>query len=223
VGKPWLVFGGWAISPEILKPLFGDESFYVDINKIMPLLFDGGELNLNWTGIIKKMNECLAIDVAGIVGWSTGAIIACALTQYVTVKRLVLFSATPSFCRREGFKYGMRATVIRSMISKLQEKNDGVVKDFLIQCGLNDDETKNSRYDDQTLIKGLMFLEQVNLIGALKKLECACLVIHGRDDKIIPSHAGETLAGMIGAECKLVDGGHAFFANRVDETKRMIG
>jgi pimeloyl-ACP methyl ester carboxylesterase len=77
-------------------------------------------------------------------------------------------------------------------------------------------------YDKEALIKGLMFLETANLLGVVKKTECETLVVHGRDDRVIPYHAGEALAGMMGAECKLLDGGHAFFTDRCDEVKRII-
>jgi pimeloyl-ACP methyl ester carboxylesterase len=223
MGKPWLVFGGWAISPDILRPIFGEESAYVDINEIVPMLVDGELLIENWAEVVKKkVDEYLTMDIAGIAGWSTGAIIACALVKQVPVKKLVLLSATPSFCRKEGFRFGQRASIVQVMINKLKDNNNHVVKDFLIQCGLQGNQIMTKFYGEQTLIKGLRFLEKANLIGALKKMECETLVVHGRDDKIIPYQAGEALAGMIGAEYKLLNGGHAFYTDLCYEVKRMI-
>ena len=221
--KPWLVFGGWAISPDILCSVFGDKSIYVDINEMMKFLFDGEALNENWPDIVKeRVNEYLTTDIAGIAGWSTGAIMACKLAQKISVKKLVLFSGTPSFCRREGFKYGQRPSIVQSMINKLKIKNNNVVKDFLIQCGLQANESVEKAYAEDVMVKGLVFLERANLLDGLKKTEARTVVIHGKEDSIIPWQAGETLAGMMGAECKLLNGGHAFFIDQCDEIKRMI-
>jgi pimeloyl-ACP methyl ester carboxylesterase len=222
MGKPWLVFGGWAVSPDILRPVFGEQGVYSDINEMMLSLFDDEGLIENWPEIVKnKIDEYLTRDIAGIAGWSTGAMIACGLAQQVPVKKLVLLSATPSFCRREGFRFGQRYSIVQAMIGKLKDENNSVVKDFLIQCGLQENRIKTKVYDEKALVKGLMFLEKVNLIGALKKIDCEALVVHGRQDKVIPYQAGEALAEMIGAECKLLDGGHAFFIDQYDEIKRM--
>lgn len=223
MGKPWLVFGGWAVSPDILRPVFGEESVYVDINEMMPLLFDDERLSENWADTVKKkVDEYLTMDITGISGWSTGAIMACGLAQLVKVKKLVLLSATPSFCRREGFRFGQRSSIVQAMVNNLKDKNNSVVKDFLIQSGLRENQIMTKVYEEQALAKGLRFLEKVNLVGALKKTECETLVVHGRGDKIIPYHAGEALAGIMGAECKLLDGGHAFFVEHAAEMKKII-
>jgi hypothetical protein len=34
-----IVFGGWAVSPDILKNVFGNDAVYIDVNHIMPKLF----------------------------------------------------------------------------------------------------------------------------------------------------------------------------------------
>ena len=221
--KPWIVFGGWAISPRILQPVFGDESVYLDVNEMMPLLFDDERLIENWADIVKKkIAGYLTMDIAGIAGWSTGAIMACGLAQQVRVKRLVLLSATPSFCRRDGFRSGQRPAIIQAMIRKLKEKENTVVGDFMLQCGLADRKIFSKVYDKQTLIKGLMFLEKANLLGVMKKSECEVMVVHGRDDKVIPFQAGEALAGMIGADFTICSGGHAFFAAQTGDVKKII-
>jgi pimeloyl-ACP methyl ester carboxylesterase len=223
MGKPWLVFGGWAIPPQILRPVFGEKSVYLDINEMMPLLFDDEKLIENWVDIVNNnIAEYLTNDIVGIAGWSTGAIMACRLAQKVLMKKLVLFSGTPSFCKREGFRFGQRPIIIQTMIRKLKEKENTILRDFMLQCGLQEDKIITKVYDKQTLVKGLMFLEKANLIGALKKTECEALVVHGRGDKVIPYQAGEALAEMIGAEFVSCSGGHAFFAEHATEVKKIV-
>ena len=223
MGKPWLVFGGWAVSPDILRPVFGEESIYVDINEIMPLLSDDDRLIDDWVDIVKNnIAGYLTKEIAGIAGWSTGAIMACGLAQHIHVKRLVLLSATPSFCRRDGFRFGQRSSIVQAMIDKMEDKNNSVVNDFLIQCGLRENKIMTKVYNEKALVLGLMFLEKVNLIGALKKAEGEVFVVHGRDDKVIPYQAGEALAGMIGADFKICSGSHAFFVEQAGEVKKIV-
>jgi pimeloyl-ACP methyl ester carboxylesterase len=223
MGKPWLVFGGWAIPPQILQPVFGEKSVYLDINEMMPLLFDHEKLIENWANAVnKKVDEYLGMDIAGIAGWSTGAIMACGLVQQVQVKRLVLLSATPSFCRRNGFRFGQRSSIVQMMINKLKDKNNSVVKDFLIQCGLQANESEKKAYAEEVMVKGLVFLEKANLLDGLKKTEARTVVIHGKEDSIIPWQAGEALAEMIGAEFVSCSGGHVFFVEHAAEMKKII-
>jgi pimeloyl-ACP methyl ester carboxylesterase len=221
--KPWLVFGGWAVSPEIIRPVFGKKSIYIDINEIIPLLIDNEELSEQWPVIVQKnIDANLTIDIAGIAGWSTGAIIACALAQNIPVKRLVLLSGTPSFCRREGFRFGWRPAILQSMRKKLGEKDNTVVCEFLNQSGIKENDAGSHRYDEKVLSAGLMFLEKVNLLPHLKKAVPNAVVLHGKEDKIVPYQAGAALAGMIGADFVPCNGGHAFFLDQAGEIIKNI-
>jgi pimeloyl-ACP methyl ester carboxylesterase len=221
--RPWLVLGGWAVSPEIMRPVFGKKSIYIDINEIMPSLIDNEELSEQWPVIVKKSIDAnFTMDIAGIAGWSTGAIIACALAQNVPGKRLVLLSGTPSFCRREGFMFGWRPAILQSMRKKLGEKNNTVACEFLNQSGIKESDAGPRRYDEKALSAGLMFLEKVNLLPRLKKVVSNAVVLHGKEDTIVPCQAGAALAGILGAECKLFKGGHSFFIENRNEIIREI-
>jgi pimeloyl-ACP methyl ester carboxylesterase len=221
----WIVFGGWGIAPDVLRPVFGDIGLYVDVNELMEPLFDKAGLLNNWPDIIiRQVDAFSSKNTDKIAGWSTGAIIACAIAQKKPVKKLVLLSGTPSFCRREGFRFGQRPAIIQMMKQKLDEKGNSVMRDFFLQCGLQEEVNEAKGYDAQTLKNGLLFLEKVDLTGVLKKTEGEALVVHGKDDKVIPYQAGEAIAGMIGGEFCLVEGGHAFFSGaNYDEVKRMVG
>jgi pimeloyl-ACP methyl ester carboxylesterase len=219
----WLVFGGWAISPRILRSVFREESMYVDSNKLMSLLVNKEALVDNWEKIIEKeVEHCLSGDVAGIAGWSTGAIVACALAQRLHAEKLVLLSATPSFCRRKGFRFGWKPGVLQDMREQLYRKDNMVVEDFLLRAGVPETFRLTVPCDEQTLAAGLSFLEQVNLLPALVKPACRVTVLHGREDNIVPYKAGEVIAEMLGTKCQAFEGGHAFFAEQCDAVRRLI-
>ncbi len=219
----WLVFGGWAVSPLILRSLFGAESTYVDSNAMMPSLVNKGELIDNWeVAVTKEVEHFLSGDVAGIAGWSTGAILACALALRVRTKKLVLLSATPSFCRREGFRFGWTPGVLRDMREHLCGKDNTVVGDFLVSAGVPETFFHPACLDQKILAAGLSFLEQVNLLPALAKPACGVTVLHGKEDGIVPYKAGEVVAGMLGTKCQAFEGGHAFFVEQCEAVRELI-
>ncbi|MCL2690457.1 MAG: hypothetical protein FWE57_11515, partial [Chitinispirillia bacterium] len=98
-----IIFGGWAVKPEILKPVFGENACYVDVNEIMPKLFDSYLLKKDWIEIV--MSECQLTDddiPYTIAGWSTGAMFAYSIARVICPQKLILLSAAPRFCRKEG-------------------------------------------------------------------------------------------------------------------------
>jgi pimeloyl-ACP methyl ester carboxylesterase len=208
----WVVFGGWAFGSDLLKPVFGDGNDYVDVNEFMPLVVENNGLRTDWVDIIlRETGKFLHRENVCLAGWSTGAIIACGLAMQVPVKRLVLLSATPSFCRRDGFRFGQRRHVLDAMRQDLLKKDNSVVNDFASRCGFVPGSPLPVTTAQQTLGDGLCFLEQVDLLPQLKKLSARVHVYHGDRDVIIPIAAGKGLAAAIGAEFFLKPGGHAFW------------
>jgi pimeloyl-ACP methyl ester carboxylesterase len=219
----WIVFGGWGIAPDILRPVFGSKSVYIDINDIMSKLFVNNEISLDWLSIVNDVVKpfCKSSHIR-IAGWSTGAIIACAISTVVNTESLVLLSATPSFCRREGFRFGIRASVLSAMRSGLAKSDNSVLKDFAVLGCIPEEFVLTNRYSVDSLQKGLEFLEQVNLLAGISHHVGKTLLLHGKNDAVIPCGAGEYLAKMLGAEIKLFEGGHAFFVDHADFIRHQI-
>jgi pimeloyl-[acyl-carrier protein] methyl ester esterase len=211
----WIVFGGWALRPDLLRPLFGDNSIYVDTNDIMPALVKDGKLLPDWVDIART-KTVLADRQADydLAGWSTGAIVACALSATVPVKKLVLLSSTPSFCMREGFSFGQRPKVLDVMRRGLLKPGNNVVGDFGIKSGISGAALIKVVHEPQNLVDGLHFLEQVDLLPHLRKIAAHARVFHGAQDPIVSPEAGKMLSDLIGAEFSLLPGGHAFFLGR---------
>jgi pimeloyl-ACP methyl ester carboxylesterase len=207
----WLVFGGWSLPPDILSPIFGDNATYFDINTLFERIFSQEALAENWDIIIFDTIKNTAPDQPlNIAGWSTGAFFAYALSQRINPKKTVLLSATPSFCKREGFIHGQDRSVVKVMRRQLARNKTSVLKNFQLQCGLHEYNPKAENYSVQELDWGLQFLENISLLPLQKSL-CPTHIFHGKQDAIVPYLAGESFAREIGAAKTILPGGHAFF------------
>jgi pimeloyl-ACP methyl ester carboxylesterase len=219
----WVVLGGWGLAPDLLKPVFGNDSIYVDVNDIMPVLVENGKLRQDWVDIAQARTILVERrEEYGLAGWSTGAIVACGLALAVPVKNLVLLSATPSFCRREGFSLGQRPGVLDVMRRGLLKPGNSIVGDFGIRCGISGAALMKVAHETSKLVDGLHFLEQVDLLPRLKKMTAHTRVFHGDKDTIIPFEAGKMLAEKIGADFSLLPGRHAFFTGQNAELLNRI-
>ena len=44
----WIVFGGWAVPPSVLNPVFGVDAHYIDVIALMPSLLNNATLSDDW-------------------------------------------------------------------------------------------------------------------------------------------------------------------------------
>jgi len=204
------VFGGWAVPPEILKNIFGGDADCVDVNRIMPKLFDESrQLKDDWAGIV--ISECQLTTgnaPTTLAGWSTGAMFAYAAARLLRPQKLILLSATPCFCRKDDFRFGARPSVIDQMISALARDKDAALQSFYKRCGLEYDAAAIPDYTIEELSLGLTFLKQADL-RPLAPLPIKPIFCHGQNDEIIPISASKYFCEQTGGEHISVDCGHA--------------
>jgi pimeloyl-ACP methyl ester carboxylesterase len=210
----WIVLGGWGVEPEVLRPVFGNGSVYIDINRIMPDIVNGGKLFPDWRERCAAFIEPHLRQPLFLSGWSTGAIIALGAAGLLSIDALVLMSATPSFCRTRAishtraFRHGMRPIVLRSMREKLSIDPSAVLHEFREACGLTEDTQTVFPWTTDELMSGLHALEQMTLFD-LAPLRCKPLFIHGKNDTIIPHAAGESLHRKLGGTLLSLNAPHA--------------
>lgn len=210
----WIVIGGWSISPDILIPLFGGESVYIDINEYFMNIVDGGTLDEKWPEkILNNLPEIINVPDIAIAGWSSGAFVAYTLAGIIKPKRLVLLSAALSFCKREKHIYGQKQSVLKIMRRQLKRDKIAVLKDFQKKCGLNVYCSDSEKYSFEALNAGLVFLEHVDLSSYPIPL-CPIHIFHGKEDEIIPCNSGELMSKKTGSEFYALPGGHVFFNNK---------
>ncbi len=165
-------------------------------------------------------------EPACIVGWSTGGIAAieAAANYREKVAGLVLLSATARFCSANNFSIpqsallqkpplfeeeytaGVDEAVLRVMIRGLKRSPEKVISDFLSQAlyplRITADElarrTENAlKHGANSLIEGLQYLARVDLREALPAIAAPCLIIHGRQDRIVPWEAAQYLVSKL--------------------------
>jgi len=218
--KQWLVFGGWGVPASILRPLFGTEAQYCDINKIMPALFHGEKLGEDWVECVGERTG--AENFRYIAGWSTGAFFAWELARITSPQACVLISSTPSFCRAGTFRLGYKAAVLKAMRSALAVDKEKVRRDFLIHCGIQSQEmTGEELYNEEQLRCGLLFLEQANLLPISPAAFRTCF-FHGNEDRIVPVESGRFFSGQAGGIFRSYPGSHIFFSAHALEIKKDI-
>lgn len=204
--RGWTVIGGWALGPEVLRPVFGGEGVaYVDVNRVTPLLVgEEGALRSDWRS---RARDYVSGHVGGggvtdLAGWSTGALVAVSIAADLGVRRLVLLSAAAAM--------GWPATVLRRMRQRLSSDRRGVVRDFLSRAGAPEG-IAESPVPAAFLSAGLFFLEHYPFEREVGLPGGRVVVFHGRDDRILPAAAGREFAGRLGAPFEDFPGGHLFF------------
>jgi surfactin synthase thioesterase subunit len=220
----WVVFGGWSLPPEMLKPLFGEQSIYIDVNHLFHQVINNDALIDRWPDrLLDAVMPLLPDNELRLAGWSTGSFFAYALAGLLQPSRLALLSGSLSFCNQGGYRFGQETSTLKIMRRQLKRDRISVLKDFQHQCGLSDYSPFAEKYSPEALFAGLVFLEHVDMSQFPKPL-CTTHVFHGKEDAIIPFRAGEFLAKEIGAKIAILPGGHVFFMDeKVQETiKRKI-
>jgi len=225
MSERWLVFGGWALTPNILRPIFGDDVCYIDINPIMPCLMDSGRLADNWP---RRFFDAIAPPVTPdhtchVAGWSTGALCAYGLIQFLKPQSLFLLSPTAAFCQKEDFQMGTPVSIVQSMRTALLQEPDKVLRKFFIRCGIDTRHAINTRkrYTIEELGAGLLFLEHISFLP-LSPITIPCSCLHGNNDKIIPAEAGRLFSDGIRGTFHRFDSGHAFFTEYVSDIAKLV-
>jgi alpha/beta superfamily hydrolase len=217
--EPWVVFGGWAVKPDILAPLFGPDAVLIDSNSLIPGIMAGAAPAPDWRRLlIDSVSAKMPQGAFRMAGWSTGAILAAAIAEFVRPSCGVFISATPSFCRRQGFAYGWKSAVLQAMREELKTDRDWVLDKFYLQCGIDD---QFRAAGDADLPYGLCFLEHASLLP-LSPFPFPSLFLHGSADTIVLPDAGKYFCREAGGVFKEFNGPHAFFAMQYNTIKETI-
>jgi pimeloyl-[acyl-carrier protein] methyl ester esterase len=142
---------------------------------------------------------------AFVVGWSAGGMAAleAAARFPEEVAGVALLGSTARFCSGEGYPHGAPAGALRAMRRALV-RNPGAVLDDFFRRASHPGEISEEALARKTgkaldfgaalLSGGLGYLERTDLRPLLKSIRQPALVIHGREDGIIPWGAGEYLS-----------------------------
>ncbi|MBN2703032.1 MAG: alpha/beta fold hydrolase [Pontiellaceae bacterium] len=204
-----LVISGWAHGIEAINPL-GDA------------LADRFEVQL-MTGA-QVLRERVIPDVDYIVTGSMGGILAMELLPSAC-KKLVLLSSTARFCAAEGYPHGTPERILRRMIAQLKRDPVAVLNEFFKNVHYPQRESRQSiqlrnaqtttEQTFQDLVNGLEYLLTSDVREKTAAITIPVLLMHGREDRIIPCGAAEWLHDHLPhSQLQLIDGGgHALAAH----------
>jgi len=143
-----------------------------------------------------------------ISGWSLGGMIAMetAARRPDLVAGLVLIATTPKFCSGRDWPDGMPSGALRIMQRNFKRDPRRALADFLrdVARPLAEKEEivalkieKACAVNPLELSAGLQYLAEKDLRGEAVKIKAPALVLHGREDAVIPVTAGLSLRSLL--------------------------
>lgn len=149
----------------------------------------------------------------GVIGWSMGGIVALETAREYPglLQRLVIIGGTarfsagndalPALSSVEG--PGVSAAVLRAMALGLRRMPDNVLAAYydkvhapqgVPMAAATARAQDIARLDRGELLQGLDYLKRMDVRNGLDKQTVPTLVVHGREDRIVPWQAGEWLS-----------------------------
>ena len=150
-----------------------------------------------------------------LMGWSLGGLIAMRAADEIPemISGLALISATPRMTRDDGYD-GAREGEIRAMAAGLLKNRERIIEGFANKAfgtGAGIDEYKRSvaGFTTDELLSGLQLLEKTDIRKNLDFITAPALIMHGKQDSIIPVSQGGFINNMIkGSSLLEFDAGH---------------
>jgi pimeloyl-ACP methyl ester carboxylesterase len=226
-----IIISGWAAPEKYLKLLSDDLAGISEVSTVsiheMPSLVSDGAAGENASGIpvsdyalglismIKESGPCL------LVGWSTGGMIALEAALHLSdkVKGLILISTAARFSSDDDYRHGTAPSVVRTMTRGVMREPERTLTDFFERAhepfsedaGLIREEVDAAlSIGSEGLLAGLKYLLERDLRALLGSINIPSVVLHGKEDAIIPWQAGKFLSDNIqNSSFRLIDGiGH---------------
>lgn len=208
---------GWNMRAEIFKPFVYDLEGKFICHFLTPHFAD---YDSNVCQIISYINENKLQEIS-LLGWSMGGQLAILVAAKIKIDRLFLLDSAAIFSRniaeQESFyklcqSYFMRAIkYFHKLMGNLSIADTVLLKSNFI--------------DDQVQALGLLKeLHKRDLSDNFKKLSCSIVIIHSREDKIIPFAEAEYLKSL-SPQARLLELAGDFhfpFLNHRDKIARAI-
>lgn len=157
------------------------------------------------------------VGKVSVVGWSMGGLVALEVAALYPelIDRLALIASTPKFCAGKDFACGVPVANVRAMRLGLNRDPDATLAGFY-RLATEPFTRPAAAIPDQVsgwqdeLTAGLDFLARTDLRSCLEQVRAPTLVLHGREDRVIPWQAADYLnRGLHDSRLRLYDGvGH---------------
>ena len=214
-GNRMIIVAGWAHTTEDMAPLCSllsgkydiqatsTASLYSTIDPSLDSLPPASQYARALYGLISKAGEPPVI-----VAWSMGALVAVETIVKLSprVSRLIIVSGTARFCGSDDYPHGVPEQNLRAMAANLVKQPDEVLTAFFHDA-IFPETDRGQKVEKKTrkalslsiecLRDGLSYLRHTDLRRKLSEIQAPTLIIHGKQDKIIPVSAGEFLNSNI--------------------------
>lgn len=238
---PVILISGWATRADSLFPLGDDLSQTASVHTVslhdLPGLIktdgDDDRVSQYASGLLSYIQNLKGRCI--VAGWSTGAIVALETAAYYQnqIAGIVMINGTARFCTDRSYEFGRPEVIPRAMSQALSIAGHTVLTGFFTDVFSpfvpDGDEISKSveaalGIDVKELKAGLKYLREVDLRDRLKNIAVPSLIIHGREDAIVPLGAGQYLADNIaGSEYVICDNvGHDLPLRYPGKVKRVI-
>ncbi len=171
---------------------------------------------------ILQRRKVPACDV--VLGWSIGGMLAIHYASS-SCKAFVLAASTACFCSTGAYTAGVKPAALKRMRRQLQQDAQATVQSFYMNAySPGKPGSAPTALQESALDEGLAYLQERDLRKAFIQTTRPILLIHGRNDAIIPWQASEwiyenTLDSRL---CLLEKSGHAFPVQEPDITAREV-
>ena len=211
MSQPLIFISGWGTTDAVWKPV-------LDLwGRCQPVSM------FSWAQCLQEENPLnlhleAATEAAIVVGWSLGSLLAlqAALSRPEKVAGLCLISPTSRMIEDEAY-VGVPEKVLKAMLVQFKRKPLAVMENFAencfyprkkpVFCSLFMDMAQS--FPHESMNRGLRFLKETDLRARLSHVEAPVLLLHGREDAIIPVEQGRHLEAHLNkATLAVASGGH---------------
>ena len=210
--KSLLIISGWAHGIEAIQPI-GDAL--------------AGQFNVQLLTGAQVLSDRQIPDTDYIITGSMGGLLAIELLSE-SCRKLVLISSTAKFCAGEEYDCGTNEKILRRMILQLKRNPEAVLEEFFKNVHYPHQQSRRGfqpRCDGkEDLVAGLEYLLGSDVRLKIPTLDRPVLLLHGADDRIIPSTAAEWLHDHLpDSQLRIFENdGHALPAHHFGEVMTTI-
>lgn len=238
MSRDLVLLHGWGLSSSIWKPLAAQLSGSFTLHA--PDLPGHGCAAPVGTSLDQWAAALLAQlpDEAILVGWSLGAQLALHLAHQAPgrVAKLVLIGSSPRFVQADDWSAALPATTLGAFRQDFDKAPDATQRRFValqsfgdsarkaVAAALTDSLTPADDTHKAALADGLRLLAETDLRAIVPAIRQPVRLLHGSEDKLMPTAAAEWLADTLPDARLTVFGqcGHAPFLSRPEDCATLI-
>jgi len=222
-----IVISGWATPVEALAGFIRSASrlfevqpyaladLYTELSESSSAIPNGSSPSVWASNLIEKLEK--VSEPFWLAGFSMGGMIAleAVARKPENIQGLILAGTSPSFCFREDFDHGKPAENVRALSLNLFKDARQALSRFyeLVSYPFRPFQEKEEAWldvilktDVKVLEKGLQYLMKTDLRPLIPKISMPVLLIHGKQDKVVPWQASEWMSrNLAKSRLKLLD------------------